>query len=114
MGSCKSYVTEEGNELQSSLRDLGITVSNDFSWSEHIAKITTKGNQMAAWALSLYKNRGRAHMLTLYKSYVRSHLEFSCPLWNPYRITDIAALEGVQRTFTSRIHGFQHLNYCER
>ena len=69
---------------------------------------------MAAWALSLYKNKGRAHMLTLYKSVVRSHLEFSCPLWNPYRITDIAALEGVQRTFTSKIHGFQHFNYWER
>ena len=42
-----------------SLRDLGITVSNDFSWSSHILNIASKGNQMASWVLSLFKNRGK-------------------------------------------------------
>ena len=53
-------------------------------------------------------------MLVMYKSFVRSHLEFSCPLWNPYLIQDISQIESIQRTFTSKIHGYQHFNYWER
>ncbi|XP_068222211.1 uncharacterized protein [Palaemon carinicauda] len=53
-------------------------------------------------------------MLTLYKSMVRSLLEYCCPLWNPQSVSDIEELEGVQRTFTARIAGAQHLNYWER
>ena len=53
-------------------------------------------------------------MLTLYKSLVRSILEYCCPLWNPKKVTDIQLLEGVQRTFTSRICSVKHLNYWDR
>ena len=37
-----------------------------------------------------------------------------CPLWNSRKISDIQELEGVQRTFTARIAGVQHLDYWER
>ena len=55
-------------------------------------------------------------MVTLYKSFVRSHLEYCCPLWSPRKITDIQLIEGVQRSFrfTSRIWGVQHLDYWGR
>ena len=53
-------------------------------------------------------------MVTLYKSLVRSHLEYCCPLWNPHNIGDIQLIENVQRSFTSRISGVQHLDYWAR
>ena len=53
-------------------------------------------------------------MMTLYKSLVRSHLEYCCPLWHPSKIRDIELVEGVQREFTRRIDGFQSFSYWER
>ena len=53
-------------------------------------------------------------MLTLYKSMVRSHLEYCCPLWHPSRVSDIELLESVQREFTRKINGCQSLSYWQR
>ena len=53
-------------------------------------------------------------MVTLYKSLVRSHLEYCCPLWHPSKISDIELLEGVQREFTYKIRGMNTLNYWQR
>ena len=52
-------------------------------------------------------------MLTLYKTLVRSHLEYVCPLWDPYTLADIRALENVQRPFVAKIKS-AGTNYWER
>ena len=51
---------------------------------------------------------------TLYKSLVRSLLEYCCPLWDPVKMTEIQLLEGVQRTFTNRIGCLEIMKYRER
>ena len=95
------------------VRDLGVQVSNDLSWSRHIGSMVTKARSKLSWVFSVFKTRDRTVMTTLYKSLVRSTLEYCCPLWNPGKVTDIQLIEGVQRTFTSRISGLQHLNYWD-
>ena len=96
------------------VRDLGIQVSNDLSWLRHIGSMVTKARSKLSWVFSVFKMCDRTVMITLYKSLVRSTLEYCCPLWNPGKVTDIKLIEGNQRTFTSRISGLQHLNYWER
>ena len=110
------YKTSTGTILTpvDQLRDLGITVSNDLSWTSHIRSSCDKARKMAAWVFSVFHTRNTGVMLTLYKSLVRSHLQYCSPLWNPSKICDIQELESVQRTFTSNIHGLQHLHYWER
>jgi hypothetical protein len=98
----------------SNVRDLGVMVTNDLSWSRHIGSMVSKARSTLSWMLSVFKTRERTIMTTLYKSLIRSLLEYCCPLWNPSKVSDMQLLEGVQRTFTSRVCGFPHLNYWER
>ena len=116
MSECMTYRVSNGNELHpvQNLRDLGVTVSADLSWSLHIANAVSKARSKAFWILSVFKTRERSVMITLYKSLVRSLLEYCCPLWNPSKITDIQLLESVQRTFTNRIAGLQGTDYWDR
>ena len=96
------------------VRDLEIQVSNDLSWSRHIGSMVTKARSKLSWVFSVFKTRDSTFMTTLYKSLVRSTLEYCCPLWNPRKVAHIQLIEGIQRTFTNRISGLQHLNYWER
>ena len=111
-----SYKVSSGEYITptDTLKDLGITVSSSLSWSPHINIVVSRARSVAAWALSAFKARDVTTMLTLYKSLVRCHLEYCCPIWHPSSISDIKLLEGVQRTFTSKIHSVQHLNYWHR
>ena len=110
------YTTSLGTILRpvDQLSDLGITVSSDLSWSPHIRTMSNKARQVAAWVFSVFHSRRPDIMITLYKSLVRSHLEYCSPLWNPGKVSDIQEIESVQRTFTAKVHGFQHLHYWDR
>ena len=72
------YRTSTGTILTpvDQLRDLGITVSSDTSWTSHIRSSCDKARKMAAWVFSVFHSRNTGVMLTLYKSLVRSHLEY--------------------------------------
>ena len=110
------YTVSSGRQLRpvSEFKDLGVTVSSTLSWSPQVNKMATKARAIASWALSAFKARDKTTMLTLYKSLVRSQLEYRCSLWNCHKLTDIQVLEGVQKTFTSRIWGLKHLDYWQR
>ena len=70
--------------------------------------------KMASWVFSVFSDRSPFLMLTLFKTMVRSRLEYCCPVWNPSKITDIEAIENVQRNYTRRILGCQQLDYWDR
>ena len=96
------------------LRDLGVKMASDLSWTHYILDITGKARQKAAWILSVFHSRSPEIMLTLYKYKVRSLLEYCCPLWSPTKVTDIQELENVQKIFITKIAGMSELNYWER
>ena len=111
-----SYNTPNGHTLQPKpiVKDLGVFLSEDYTWTYHINTIAKDARKMAAWVLGVFRNRSTKVMLQLYKSMVRSRLEYCCPLWNPHRVTDIQTLEEIQRSFTRKIHGLSQMNYWER
>ena len=112
----RQYVTTEGRIMETSpyTRDLGVHVSDDCSWSYHVSKIACDARHMAGWVFGAFRDRSRVTMMTLYKSLIRSKVEYCCPLWNPSKIRDIQTLENVQKEFTKRILGLQEHDYWDR
>ena len=64
--------------------------------------------------MSIFGSREEEVMMTLYKSFVRSQLEYCSLLWHPQKIGDIEKNEGVQRTFTPKISAVSQFDYWER
>lgn len=80
-----------------SFKDLGIIISKDLTWSEHISTMVNKANQVLGL---IRRSVGTANTTTfslLYKTLVRPLLEYAAPVWNPYLVKDIHAIESVQR-----------------
>ncbi len=64
--------------------------------------------------LKCFRSKSWTFLLNLFKTFVRSKLEFSSPVWNPQNIGDIDLLERVQRTFTRRVCRNDTLSYAQR
>ena len=110
------YSTPSGQYLTpaSSVKDLGVHLSPDMEWSLQVTIAAQNANKMANWVLSVFSDRSKDVLLTLYKSIVRSRLEYSCPVWNLSSMQDIKKLESTQRAFTRYISGCQGLSYWDR
>ena len=96
------------------IRDLGITMSGDCSFNEHINMRTKQCRQLTGWILRTFKARDKCVMLTLFKSLVLPRLEYGCQLWSPTSVNQINAIENIQRKFTKHITGMHSLSYENR
>ena len=83
-------------------------------WSSHITEVTKQASQTSAWVLRTFSTRESLPLMTLYKSLVRSKMDYCCPVWFPTTKEEISALEGIQRSFTSRIQSLKGFSYWER
>ena len=79
------YETLTGQLIEESniVRDLGVNISADLSFTPHINIICDKARRIAAWTLSVFSDRSESTMMTLFKTMFRSILEYCCPVWSP-------------------------------
>ena len=112
----KPYSVSPGVEVvcDGSVRDLGVIVDPGLTWKPHITEIVKRATTMASWVLRVFRTRNSEHLLTLYKTYVRSHLEYCSPAWSPYLVGEISRIEAVQRSFTAKISGMENQDYWDR
>jgi len=80
-----------------STKYLGVTITSNLSWSEHIINITNKANSTRAF---LQRNLNRCQQSVksaCYITYVRPILEYASTVWPPHQVGDINRIEMVQR-----------------
>ena len=101
-GKCEAMRITHSRDKSNTKYKLGMVLKDvksfkDLTWSEHISTIVNKANQV----LGLIRQTvGTAYTTTfslLYKTLVRPLLEYAAPIWNPYLVKDIHAIESVQR-----------------
>lgn len=99
-------------------KDLGVLVSNDWKWNQHIESCINKAKSCIAWITRNVISRSPEVMLKLFKSIVRPHIEYCVQLWSPMAShgnwASILALEDIQRSFTRLIDGIGLLTYENR
>ncbi len=95
-------------------KDLGVHIDSNLNFRSHIGKIVKKANSMLGIIKRSFANMGSEVFIGLFKSLVRPHLEYSCPVWSPSAVHDIKLIEGVQRRGTKNLLGFEALTYEQR
>ncbi len=110
------YYSQSGDLIKGNLhvQDLGITMSDNAVFRQHIHEVATASHKMAGWILRTFKTRETKCLLLLWKALVIPKLEYCCHLWSPMRIGDFQEIEMVQRNFTRCISYVSHLDYWER
>ena len=76
---------------------LGVSISENLEWGDHIFKIASKANSTLGFLRRNLKGFPSKLKEIAYFSMVRSLLEYSCPVWDPYRQGDIDKLNKIQR-----------------
>ena len=85
------------------LRDLGVNMSSDLTFTLQVEKVVTTANQVAGWGLRTFRSRSRRLVLQILKSLVQPHLDYCSQLWSPSAQRLINNLEAVQKSLISRI-----------
>ena len=91
-----------GTELtrKKTVSDLGVTFDRSLSFTNHIDNVVTDSLRL----FSLVRRYGRDlkdphSILAIYKSLVRSKLDFASVVWRPQYVTHIQRIEGIQKKF---------------
>jgi len=101
-------------EHVSSMKDLGITIDSDLNFKVHIYGKIKLAFSMLAIINRNFFNLDKYTFKLLYKSLVRSHIEYGHSVWNPYRIGIISDLERVQKRATKMEKNCKKLSYSDR
>ena len=76
---------------------LGVTITNNLNWEQHVENFTKSANKALGFLrrnLRIYSVKAKEQA---YLTCVRPILEYSCTVWDPYRIYQQRQLEMVQR-----------------
>ena len=76
---------------------LGVTVTDNLSWSKHVSAIAGKAHRSLGFLRRNFKHCSRQVKAATYTTVVRPVMEYAAPVWDPYRQADIKALDEVQR-----------------
>lgn len=99
--STSQYMLDKVKDAKN-FKDLGVTISKDFSWANHISITVNKANNLLDLSKRSVDIFNVNVISTLYLSLVGPILEYAVPVWCPYLLKDIRALESIQRR-TSRL-----------
>ena len=87
------------NTKQSS-KYLGVTLTDDLSWTNHVATVAARGNRLVSFLRRNFCDCTTKVRSATYATMVCPKLEYASCVWDPHRQEGIQTLETVQRQAT--------------
>jgi hypothetical protein len=84
-------------------------MNTQVKFGDHITEITARGRRQMGWIWQTFRTREANPIITLFRALVIPILEYCCLLCTPFILGAVRQLEGIQRTFTSRMEGWKSL-----
>ena len=78
-----------------SAKYLGITITENMDWGQHISDISSKATKTLGYLRRNLAFASRSTKEVAYKTLVRPKLEYAAPIWSPYCKTQIQQVEKV-------------------
>ena len=95
-------------------KDLGVIFLENLKFDLHISFVVNKANRILGLIKRSFVFMDKSTFLCLYKSLVRSHLDYGDLIWFPVLKKHIRMIENVQRRATRILSTLRHLSYSER
>ena len=109
-----NLATNSYTVLQST-SEQGVWTTPTMNFTIHCYKaVTSKANQALGMIKQNFKYIANSSLMILYKTFVRPHLDYCAPIWNPHYCRDIDILERVQRRATKLIPAISTPSYKSR
>ena len=93
---------EDVIEQSSSLRDLGVIMTDNGRFEDHIIKVVKTVRQKVGWILRSFYTRRTDIMKQLWKSLVQCHIDYCSQLYMPGTASGMQAIEKYSMTFQQR------------
>ena len=91
------FTTQTLENVQSA-KYLGITITDNMDWGQHVSEISSKATKTLGFLRKSLAFAPRSTKEVAYKTLVRSKLEYAAPIWSPHPKLQINQIEKVQRT----------------
>ena len=85
------------------VKDLGIYLSSDMKFDQHVRTVINKGKKLSGWILRIFSTRSPSIMMTLLKQLIYPTIEYNSVLWSPTENSLIDPFEAVQKNFLRQI-----------
>ena len=95
-------------------KDIGVTIDDQLEFESHISEKINKANKMFGLLRRSFNYLDIKTFTCLYKTMVRTHLDYASSVWSPYKIKHIEMIENVQRRCTRKLPYLKDLSYPER
>ncbi len=115
----QSYTLSNSTEIKklncvNNTKDLGVIMDETLSFKDHISEKIKKAYSMLGIIKRNFKKMDENTFIKLYKTMVRSQIEYAASVWSPYKKTVIYAIERVQKRATKMIRKYRKMSYTER
>ena len=98
----------------SSLRDLGVIMTDNGRFEDHIEKGTKTVRQKVGWVLRTFYTRRTVIMKQLWKTLIQCHIDYCSQLYMPSQANGMQSIEKLFYNFSSKIPEVREENYWKR